>query len=484
MLLAALFCVQLVPVSARATGEGGLTPPQTSSGTPISTIAAANLSEVTVDGNAVTAGGTVSAGKDDLVTATYAFSPLAEGAPTTDDDISYINPADETTKYLVAIPKNLILPNDGMDVFEKNNSAQKVGHIAQDGDGSIYLTFEKIYTAAQDAIDLAQRLFLTEVHFSLTYSFGDFAGDSVQPGEPHEIQLEKDYTLHVVFDDEVVSDSELTKSVQVDPVNAHKLNWTIHYTPAKNTAQTGVYIEDVLSDNQDLNPATPADAVKIIQDDVQLYPSETAGAPTVTYEAAERKLKFANLDSLTKSVTITYSTTMQDSVFVQDSSIDHNVSNNAKLYANSEIAPVKTTQATHTVTPTAWVSKKGVQGTLSDGPNGDRYINWTVKIDTNGVKNFKSLQLTDTYANGLTLDGDISIQYTDQTGEQTKTATMSPVPAPDNSMTFTLDLPAALGLTSDANGFALPATQFTVTYRTKIADDWFENHGTEITGEN
>lgn len=449
LLLCGILLCSLLPLSVFAAGSGNLED--------IATITKVEWYEGTTP-----ATGTKVTGKDYLIKTPgqmllyYEFD-IAETATILAD-----------TSYKVSIPKGLKVTgtgNEDLKLTHADGSKSNFATLKWDTSGAS-LTFTKDFIDSNDHE-------VTGTHFYFGCEFVKAEASPVAGVvNRYQIELTSSTTVTVGLEDEEIREQEagLTKAVAKDSSDQNLLNWSITYTPYRNTEKTGFQIRDTLSSGMSpafLNADGSVDSSKV---SVMRDGTKISGV-TVTYDSAARILTISDMGedktNWEKTITIAYPTKINTDLSLPTPGSNAAVSQGGKLTnqavlwgkesAGGELKSmdIKGT-ATYTLDKTTYLSKK-VEKVGADG----RLLRWTVTVDRGVIPTGKTITLTDTLPDSLEL-------VTTNSGSA-KAPTLNGTPHP-----LTVDAATKSFSLTLKDGSFDSAGKATLVYDTKVKEAFYE----------
>ena len=314
------------------------------------------------------------------------------------------------TPYAVPIPKGLKITGTGIEDLElkyEDGTTSPFATLNWDTSGAS-LTF------AQKFIDSSDHE-VTGTHFYFGCEFIKAEASPVTGvNNRYKIELTSTSTVTVGLDADEIREqaAKLEKTVTQDSVNPNLLNWTITYTPYKNTEKTGFEIRDTLGEG--MSPAFLDDDGNVASGKVTVERdgAEISGA-AIAYDSATRTLTISDMGedntNWDKPITITYQTNIDTALSLPTpnskaaTSQGGKLTNRAVLWgmesAGGELKSldIKGT-ATYTLDKTTYLSKK-VEKVGDDG----RLLRWTVTVDRGAILAGTTITLTDKLPDSLEL---------------------------------------------------------------------------------
>ncbi|MBU5431171.1 SpaA isopeptide-forming pilin-related protein [Intestinimonas sp. MSJ-38] len=370
------------------------------------------------------------------------------------------------TPYAVPIPKGLKITGEGSEEL-------KLSH--DDGTTSTFATLNwdtsgASLTFTEDFVNGDHEVTGTYFYFGCEFDKG--TAPKVEGVENrYNIELTTGTTVTVGLDADEIREqaAKLTKTVEKDSGDPNLLNWTITYTPYKNTEKTGFQIHDTLGEGlipTFLGTSGVVNSSKVI---VKRGSAAISGA-AVTYDSTARTLTVSNMGedktNWEQPITITYPTKIDTALSLPmpnsnaAASQGGTLTNQAVLWgkesADGELKPldIKGT-AKYTLEKTTYLSKK-VEKVSADG----RLLRWTVTVDRGAILAGTAITLTDTLPDSLEL----------------VTADSDPAKGPTlNGTPHTLTVDAttkSFSLTLDSSSFV--SGKATLVYDTKVKETFYE----------
>lgn len=375
------------------------------------------------------------------------------------------------TPYAVPIPKGLKITGTGNEALElkyEDGTTSPFATLKWDTSGAS-LTF------AQEFIDSTDHE-VTGTHFYFGCEFIKAEASPVAgENNRYQIELKSGTTVTVGLDADEIREqaAKLEKTVTQVSGNPNLLNWTITYTPYKNTEKTGFQIHDTLG--KGMSPAFLDDDGNVASGKVTVMrESMEISDAAVAYDSTTRTLKISNMGedntNWDKPITITYQTNIDTALSLPTpnskaaTSQGGKLTNHAVLWgmesAGGELKSldIKGT-ATYTLDKTTYLSKK----VTKVDANG-RLLRWTVTVDRGAIPAGTTITLTDKLADSLELviadDGSAQKPKLNDNDATLNTAT------DPNSFSLTLD-----NSSFNAEGKA------TLVYDTKVKEAFYETGG-------
>ena len=362
------------------------------------------------------------------------------------------------TSYAVPIPKGLKITGGGSEEL-------KLSH--DDGTTSTFATLKwdtsgASLTFTEDFVNGDHEVTGTHFYFGCEFVKAE-ASPVAGENNRYQIELKSGTTVTVGLDADEIREqaAKLTKTVAKDSGDPNLLNWTITYTPYKNTEKTDFQIHDTLGEGlipAFLDTSGVVDPSKVIA----MRGGAAISGAAVTYDSDTRTLTISNMGedntNWEQPIIITYPTKIDTALSLPKPNSDAAASqggtltNQAVLWgkesAGGELKPldIKGT-AKYTLEKTTYLSKK-VEKVSADG----RLLRWTVTVDRGAIPAGTAITLTDTLPDSLEL----------------ATATLNRNPQPLTVDATTKSFSLMLNDSSFVSGKA------TLVYDTKVKETFYE----------